>query len=194
MTKENNNNNIYKKIIDFQKSMKPITKNANNPFYKSNYATLDIIQESIQQDLANAKLGYVQMTVEEGLKTILFDDEGNTIDFVYPVNLAGKPQDVGSAITYAKRYSLVSLLGLIIEEEDDDGNKAQTVKPVQKAKATTPDIAWMSEKEFEFAKTADVITLQAILNAKTNKDGKPFKMKKEYREELENILENLINY
>jgi hypothetical protein len=51
-------------------------------------------------------------------------------------------QEIGSALTYAKRYSLVALLGLIIEGDDDDGNEAsgkttqsETQKPITKAQA-----------------------------------------------------------
>ena len=49
-----------------------------------------------------------------------------------PANLVGRPQDVGSAITYAKRYSLAMAFGLAAEE-DDDGQRGscQEVKPAQ---------------------------------------------------------------
>jgi hypothetical protein len=46
---------------------------------------------------------------------------------------AAAPQDLCSAVTYARRYSLVTALGLT--PEDDDGNKAQGLKPAQRAAA-----------------------------------------------------------
>lgn len=116
---------LYERLIAFQAEQQPITKNSVNKNYKHAYATLDIIQESIQPLLAKHGLGYYFQPIEEGVKMVLFDIDGNTIDFIYPTKFTGSPQEVGSAITYAKRYALCAMLGLIIAEEDDDGQKAQ---------------------------------------------------------------------
>ena len=134
------NKSIYQRLIAFQAELPAITKEANNPFFKSKYATLEAIQQSIQPLLAKHGLGYMFTTVDGGLNCTVFDTDDNTIDFVYPANLQGKPQDIGSAISYAKRYALSAVLGLIVGGEDDDGNKAnetQEVKATQK-KADTP--------------------------------------------------------
>jgi hypothetical protein len=115
---------IYSKIINFQKNMPTVKKGETNPFYKSKYAPLDYIQKAIQKPLAEAGLGYFQEATSEGLKTTLFDIDGNTKEFNYPAIFQGKPQEIGSVMTYAKRYALTACLGLIIEGEDDDGQKA----------------------------------------------------------------------
>jgi len=124
-----NQNQIYSRIITFQKSMPTIRKDETNPFFKSKYAPLDAIQKAIQVPLADAGLGYVQEATTQGLKTTLFDIDGNIKEFMYPAIFSGKPQEIGSAMTYAKRYALTACLGLIIEgDDDDDGNKAQSTQ------------------------------------------------------------------
>lgn len=164
--------NIYQKIIAFQEIMQPIKKSAKNPFFKSNYAPLDVIQETIRPDLAKVGLGYIQTTCEGGLKTTLFDTEGRTIEFIYPCNLTGKAQDIGSSITYAKRYSLVALLGLIVEDDDDDGNAA-----------TTPTIKKLTNEEIQKLKSSDPKVINQYLNS--NKVS----MTPEQREDLKSILD-----
>lgn len=76
-------------------------------------------------------------TVFEGiraLRTILIHAESNT-QFEDTMALTGKedPQGQGSAITYARRYALMSILGLVADE-DDDGTEAQ---PSRASKSTT---------------------------------------------------------
>ncbi len=126
---------IYGRLIEFQSQMPVIEKGAKNPFFKSKYATLDSIQFAIQPILKEVGLGYTQTISEDktSLITTLYDEEGKSlVAGNYPVNLSGKAQDVGSAITYAKRYSLVAFLGLIVaDESDDDGNQAQDTKKVE---------------------------------------------------------------
>jgi hypothetical protein len=126
---------IYECIIDFQSQMPIIKKTENNPFFKSKYADLANIQSQIREPLAKSGLGYIQITTETGLETRLFTKTGETIFFNYPVNLTGKAQEIGSSITYAKRYSLVALLGIIVDGDDDDGNDAQNQKPITKIQA-----------------------------------------------------------
>lgn len=74
--------------------------------------------------------GYVQVVAHCGEQSALLAQ--------CPANLVGKPQDVGSALTYAKRYSLAMAFGLVAEE-DDDGQRgtAQTVSKPKK-RANTP--------------------------------------------------------
>lgn len=73
--------------------------------------------------------GYIQVVAHLG--------EQSAVLAQCPANLVGKPQDVGSALTYAKRYSLAMAFGLVAEE-DDDGQRgtAQTVsKPKRRTQA-----------------------------------------------------------
>jgi hypothetical protein len=144
---------IYECIIDFQSQMPIIKKTENNPFYKSKYADLASVQTNIQDALAKSGLGYIQEvyfgedngepTDRTRLKTTLFTKSGEKLESFYPVNATGTAQVIGSAITYAKRYSLVALLGIIVDGDDDDGNGAQSQsnQPNQKP--------WANKKELD---------------------------------------------
>ena len=121
---------VYKKLADFHKHFKGVNKNAVNPHFKSKYADLDEIIDKIKPCLDKVGLGFSQMLVvidgKQHLKTIVFDEEGHTIeselDLSHVSQKAG-PHGFGSAITYARRYSLASILG-VVEMSDDDGNQA----------------------------------------------------------------------
>ena len=120
--------NLAKAFVALQADLTPVAKSAVNPFFKSNYAPLPEVMETIQPLLAKHKLAVMQpMTHLEGepaIKTILVHESGEMIEEVSPVFLNKKDaQSHGSAITYARRYGIMSLLGLVADD-DDDGNKA----------------------------------------------------------------------
>jgi hypothetical protein len=71
----------------------------------------------------------------DGLTTTLRHISGESISGVYPVNpVKNDPQSIGSALTYSRRYSLMAMLG-IVADDDDDGNAAtQPVKQLLKPK------------------------------------------------------------
>jgi len=127
MEKSETINNLAKALIDFHSRVQKIKKDAKNPFFKSNYASLSNIQDAISNPLAEAGLAYSQMpSGVNGLSTILIHAESGEYlmeSFIMPVSKQNDPQAVGSAITYAKRYALAGVLGLNIDD-DDDGNKA----------------------------------------------------------------------
>ena len=174
-----------------------IRKDGVNPYFNKKYAPLDTIQKTIQESLANAGLGYTQEATVEGLKTTLFDVDGNIKEFMYPAVFQGKPQDIGSAMTYAKRYALTACLGLIIEGEDDDGNSAQNSdKQEYKAKEKQQEnITWLTQEQFEklkeLLKTGEkrdgvLATIKKFSGATV--EGVTYKMKKAYSDELKTLL------
>ena len=103
------------------------SKGSENPYFKSKYADLAAVRSVIREPLAKNGLSIVQLpsTVDGGaiVKTVLMHSSGQFIsnELFMP---AGKsdPHGLGSAITYARRYSLMSILCLA--SEDDDGNAA----------------------------------------------------------------------
>lgn len=128
---------LSKAFVALQADLKPVSKSATNPFFKSNYAPLPEVMESIQPLLAKHKLAVMQpmthLDGEPAIKTILIHEGGGMIQEVSPVFLDKKnAQSHGSAITYARRYGIMSLLG-IVADNDDDGHKAsqpQAKQPV----------------------------------------------------------------
>lgn len=109
--------------------MEPITRDAANDFFKSKYAPLETILPAIKDPLKQAGLVFTQVpNGANGLKTLIIDvASGEFIEGVCEMTPAkNDPQGQGSAMTYMRRYSLVAMLGLNTDE-DDDGNAASSV-------------------------------------------------------------------
>lgn len=110
-----------------QADMSGAKKGANNPFFKSKYADLNAVVDAVRIPFAENGLSYSQFPIMEenrvGVETILMHESGEFIASVLMLPM-GKldAQAAGSAITYARRYSLQSIAG--IPAEDDDGNAA----------------------------------------------------------------------
>lgn len=129
--------NIAKSLARFHEEMGNVAKDASNPFFKSKYAPLETILPAIKEPLKNAGLVFTQVPtwlssekeMIPALNTRIIDIESaEEISGTVPLILAKQdPQGVGSAITYMRRYALVSMLGLNCDE-DDDGNSASEVK------------------------------------------------------------------
>ncbi len=136
-------NEIAAALSKAQGVMKAAAKDADNPFFKSKYADLPSVVFAVKQPLADNGLSYVQSPSylkETGMVTVdmlLMHSSGQWIagSVQVPTN-KGDAQGVGSAITYARRYILAAMLG-VVADEDDDGNKA-VGNGVQKTIAVKP--------------------------------------------------------
>lgn len=118
------------------------TINKVNPHFKSKYADLAAIREAVSSPLAQNGIAVVQLvgSDENGafLTTRLVHSSGQWIESVHPLPQTAKPQEFGSALTYARRYSLAAICG-ISAEEDDDANAAS--EPMQTVRAPAPRTA-----------------------------------------------------
>ena len=111
-----------------QGEMKPAVKDKENPFYKASYADLASVWSACRGPLSKNGISVVQVPTLSGGKmvliTMLLHSSGQYIKGEYPVvPLKTDPQGIGSALSYARRYSLASIVG-ICTEDDDDGEKA----------------------------------------------------------------------
>lgn len=130
---------ITTKLLAFQKQGVTIEKDGTNPHFRSSYSTLNEVLSKVKKPLNDLGIVIIQTTNETGLTTTLIDTEDATeIECFVPFVGAVDMQKLGGAITYARRYSLVTLLGL--EDEDDDGNVASTPAFI-KAKAKKEEVA-----------------------------------------------------
>ena len=117
--------NLSQSLVKFQSQLRPVTKDAENPFFRSRYADLSSILQAVMPILSANGLAVIQpmKVVDERvyLVTRLIHESGETLEseMILPQN--SDPQKYGSLITYYKRYQLQALLG-INTEEDDDGN------------------------------------------------------------------------
>lgn len=123
---------LFAAIAKAQGDFKTVRKDAENPFFKSAYATLAAVVEMLRKPLAESGIGYIQSITDGGgrlrMNTLITHKSGQFIISSIPFALAStaKPQDIGSAITYAKRYGLQAAFGVVVAEDptDDDGNAA----------------------------------------------------------------------
>ena len=116
-------------MLDFRVNVDSVTKDSTNPFFNSGYTSYNAVRETINPTLDMLGIVVIQAPmILDGidvLNTKVYMAH-NPSDFICSnIRLLmpkGDMQQLGSAISYAKRYSLVSLFGLAME--DDDGNKA----------------------------------------------------------------------
>ena len=116
-------NKIYSKLYEVQKEIGAISKDSTNPFYKSKYFDINSLIKQVTPILEKHKLLLLQPIKDGEQYSVIFDiDSGDSVESSISLPTDLDAQKIGSAITYYRRYSLQSLLGL--QAEDDDGNKA----------------------------------------------------------------------
>lgn len=118
---------FFEALNKVQGLLEPITKDATNPHFKSKYASLAAVNQSIMGPLSEA--GFVLLSGGDCvggkpyLITKLIHKNGHEESFHYPlIEKTDNPQHMASSVTYARRYSICALLNLSVE--DDDGEKA----------------------------------------------------------------------
>jgi hypothetical protein len=158
MNKSESIKNIAGALVKFQASVSKVAKEANNPFFKSKYASLANILDTIQKPLSECGLAISQFPDENALTTIILHaDSGEWMEssYVMPVAKQNDPQAMGSALTYARRYALGSILNLNIDD-DDDGEKAMGRQIPKKDELTPKHPSWT--KAVEHLKTGGMMT------------------------------------
>ena len=114
-------------LIKAQSEFAPAVKAKVNPHFKSKYVPLDAVLDAIAEPLRANGIAILQQTDIQDARTVLLTrlvhESGEWIAGKYPVHpVKADPQGEGSALTYARRYALMALVG--IAPEDDDGNAA----------------------------------------------------------------------
>jgi len=141
-------------LLDIQKQLQPVLKDALNPFTNSTYATLNSVMEACHGELLSRGILLTQLPCAApvelgagyiGLETRIIHAESeewisSTAVIPLPKN---DPQGMGSAITYSRRYTLCSILGIVTE--DDDGNAASNL-PTKQVESRKRPIAGSSLK------------------------------------------------
>ena len=135
---------LAKALVQVQKQMSPATKDATNPFTRSNYATLNSVMESCREALLNNNIWLCQYPVPIdmpdclGLMTKLTHTESGQWQASLAVVPLPKsdPQGMGSAMTYARRYAITAMLGMVTEDDDGEAAKRPPNSPVKPKTAT----------------------------------------------------------
>jgi hypothetical protein len=175
--------NIATAFVKAQKAFGPALKSSTNPHFKSRYADLSACVEAVIEGLNGAGIALVQRTSEDAtgvtVETVFIHESGEMLECGKLHVPAAKqdPQGYGSALTYARRYSLMAACG--IAPEDDDGNAATRPAKITESalKAHLADIGECTTHDdlknayFEAIKAAgnDTNAKDAIIKAKDAK-------------------------
>ena len=123
-------------LVKAQQEIDHVVQDAKNPFFKSNYASLKEVFDSVKKPM-NENGIYIQQESHDCdtgacVETIFYGHGGKMSAGKVTIPAAKHdPQAYGSALTYAKRYSLLMACGVATKAEDDDAEAAmQRNKPV----------------------------------------------------------------
>lgn len=184
------NKKLVEKLFECKKEIGKISKDNTNPFFNSKYFDINDLLEHVEPILQKHKLLLVQPISNNEVTSQIIDIEsGQNIVSSIRLTDISDPQKQGSEITYFRRYTLQSLLGL--QAEDDDGNKASGSN--YKSNDNSPD-KWLN---ITVSKNSDDLTkewiniLNGIQNGtvKSVKDVRQhYKVSKAVQAELENEL------
>jgi hypothetical protein len=115
--------NLYTKLQEVKKEIGVISKDTTNPFFKSKYFDINGLLKHVEPLLQKNGLLLLQPIMDGDLYTEIVDveSEERVVSYITLPKM-DDPQKLGSAVTYYRRYTLQSLLGL--QAEDDDANAA----------------------------------------------------------------------
>jgi hypothetical protein len=158
MEKSQTISELAKALIAFQSEIGPISFDADNPFYKSKYATLAQLVKEAAPIVSKHGLAVSQLCEGDGgVTTILIHSSGEYLSSTLTLRaVKDDPQGHGSAITYTRRYAYASILGLV-SEEDDDGNSASHVSSGHKSGAN-------GEKKSDSPLIPPTLTLRGMID------------------------------
>lgn len=131
--------NIASALVKAQKEFGPALKTSNNPHFRSKYADLAACIEAVIDGLNNNGIYLMQLTDEhiDGIKiqTIFIHESGEQMSsgWLYVPAAKNDPQGFGSALTYARRYSLMSACAIAPEDDDANSAKASVPRPAMAA-------------------------------------------------------------
>ena len=150
-------NELAAALAKAQRTLKAAIKDSTNPHFRSRYADLASIWSAWQEAGPAHGLAITQTTaVRDGgivLITQMSHSSGQWIRGEYPLNpIKNDPQGLGSAMTYARRYSLAAMAGVCPDDDDGEnamGRNAVTIQKDAAAPAEDPSslrmVAWINE-------------------------------------------------
>lgn len=144
-------NELTTALAKAQGEIQPALKDTANPFFKSKYADLASVWDACRQPLSKNGLAIIQ-TVQEGsqgivLETILSHSSGQWMKSRMPILCNdNKPQTLGSAMTYARRYALSAMVGVAPEDDDGEAAQGRLNKPTSKVTINDKQLSQLKAK------------------------------------------------
>lgn len=174
MTTSEQVNEIAAALAKAQGAMKNASLNKVNPHFRSKYADLAGIRDAVIPSLTANGIAVVQtfdVTTERDtfVRTRLIHASGQWIESLCPIPSVPDMQKMGSAITYARRYSLSAICG-IAADEDDDAEASVDRTPAKAAVAAKPNgyDKWVKELDAFAAKHTDGQLISEIAESGTD--------------------------
>lgn len=190
MLHSENINELMGALAKAQSEMSYAVKDNNNPYFKSTYADLGGVWDACRKPLSAHGLAVSQVLTTDGehtsLVTILGHSSGQWVKsfMMLPIQKPG-PQEIGSCITYCRRYALAAMVG--VYQDDDDAEAAQM--PYREAKEA-PKLDPINKKELD--------TMRKLLTDLGSPKGEKFMCEQAKVESLEQFpkykYEDAINY
>lgn len=161
-----NNKQVFAALVKAQRSFGPALKDKTNPAFRSKYADLGACLDAVMDALNENGIALIQKAhPHDGgvcVETIFVHESGES----YSAGMLTVPatkqdaQGYGSALTYARRYSVMAACG--IAPEDDDGNAA--TQAVRKSRPDPERAAWLEARKDEIFAAATMGELKAALS------------------------------
>jgi hypothetical protein len=170
---------ISSALVKAQKEFGPALKTSTNPHFRSRYADLSAVVEAVIDALNNNGIFLLQknMEVQGGvsIETVFVHESGETLSCgsLFVPATKQDAQGYGSALTYARRYSLMAACG--IAPEDDDGNaavKRQDANPLDAIKAKAVSVSAPVSMDIPAVERIENTTIQPPGTFKLNIPGK----------------------
>lgn len=165
---------INQKLFALQQEIGAIAKDNKNPFFKSNYFDINSLINNLNPLLRKYSLLLLQPIINNEVHSVIQDVESEK-RILSSIKLPdiNDPQKLGSCITYFRRYTLQSLLGLMAE--DDDGNLASNKKIESKQEDNR---SWLTKTQLTATLKGNKQQAENVIN--------DYRMKKEYKTEINN--------
>lgn len=171
-------------FIKAKKEFSPALKDRVNPAFKSKYADLGACLDAVDDALLANGIALMQETFmdETGVtvETVFIHESGETMrgGKLHVPASRQDPQGYGSALTYARRYSLQAACG--IAPEDDDGNAASAQKSAPRASSQAPAASKTANMEPDAEIIAQFNAAQTVPALTTVMNGLPNEQKRLY--------------
>jgi len=175
--------NIAAALVAVQSKLRPLKRNAANPFFKSDYTDLAAMTDALYPLMTAEGLAVMQGGDGQALETLVLHTSGEWVSFSLSLPQIADPQKFTAAITYFRRSGLGSAFGAASEGEDDDGNAAShpQARPSAPSPANRPP-AESGARPTPPAPAARatgagpaLLDVKAVDTASGEKDGKPWK-------------------
>lgn len=159
---------LARALVAAQKATESIHKAATNPAFKSRYADLAAVVEGVIPALNNAGVGVIQAPAFDGemvsVTTVLLHESGSSVSSTLHLRpTKSDPQGVGSATTYARRYSLLAMTGSAPEDDDANAASGPAQQPRPEPKRADPKPPTLTERADRLVATLNGVKTSADL-------------------------------